>query len=172
MSKQTEPRTDTPAISMRAVFEQVASYIEPDPQLWAALVQQIALHAHSEIPGGSLPDHAALDARIERLIAPSSRAERSALIDGAAAIAFEAVEFGARLGFALARTWPDTAEGFADWPAAAWRYAEMGDWIARQRQASAETAAYWAKRQAEDAKRAADRAARQDRQPEPGPDAA
>ena len=36
---------------------------------------------------------------------------------------YKAVEFGALFGFALARTWPDSLEKLADWPAQALAYA-------------------------------------------------
>jgi hypothetical protein len=169
MTKQIEAQQDTPAVSMQEVMERLAEYVEPDPLLWAALAQQIAWSAHDALPDtAELPALEEQRATIDRLIGPDSR-EHAALSDAASEATFEAIGFGARLGFALARTWPGSPDGLADWPAAAWRYADMGDRIARKRRHAVETLAYRAKWAADEAKRAADRAARQAEQPESEP---
>jgi hypothetical protein len=97
---------------------------EEDSPGWCGTVRAAATSAASQVPlmpyVGALRD--LIDGRVQERLCRDDYLELEAALNAALGECFDAASL---LGFALARTWPDRAEAFDEWPLRALGYAGL-----------------------------------------------
>ena len=104
------------------------------PANWRDAISAVAQQAW-ERTRRTLPTQGQLTQACEEIMA-KDRPLGQALEQAAFEVAVTAAALGGVFGYALARTWPAGIDGLSEWPAVAWRFADLDDWIAVWREAS------------------------------------
>lgn len=96
---------------------------------WKDLIEDLTATAWESADN---PARAALDEWLIRL--REQKVEGTTTLDTSIwSVVFGALNFGARFGYGLAKSWPNGPERMADWPRDAWVTGDIPDWIEREK---------------------------------------
>ena len=98
------------------------------PANWRDAISAVAQQAWEQTRR-TLPAQGQLAQACKEIMA-KDRPLGQALEEAAFEVAVTAAALGGVFGYALARTWPAGIDGLGEWPAVAWRFAGLDDWIA------------------------------------------